>query len=134
MSEIKVYSSFSGLISMMKQGRLEPDNQNILYAFGCMKVADAIDRTFNLYYKDCPQELKNGLMESLQRAEDEGRVRWKSSPGERLIDQYPWIKAKLEGMGVVFTADQDQEENWSWGIHSLRTFLQENTVPSVQVV
>jgi hypothetical protein len=139
---IKVFLSFSGILSMARNQTLPADDSDSLYVFGCSK--EGIERTIKLYGTELPGETVAGIMKSLADAEAEGRVRWADGDG-RFKREMEWLHQAMESLGVLMVEtpevmmERKRREATSWGSWSywnkstIVSFLKESSTEPVLV-
>lgn len=138
--QVRLFPSFSGLLSMLRKGYVWVDSPDCIYMFGSMKLG--IDETFQLYsrkYFSTDVDLNlTEILEKLDKAETEGRVLWRK---EYRADvgatvRMEWFIAKLKSMGVYVVEDRGYESgyhNAGWNLPALTRWLDANA-PTVIVV
>ena len=127
---IKVFLSFSGLLSQVSRGTTLVDSFQCLYVFGCMK--EGIKETLNLYRLSHDKE--NEILNILKKAEEQGRVRWRQNNDTNKVE---WLIKKLKTSFNIDISENyncnNKPENMNWNIVALRRWLEE-TIPGISVV
>lgn len=119
--QVKLFPSFSGLLSLLNRGFVWEDSPECVYFFCCMK--EGISETFEVYnYKGKLNEKE--ILEKLGKAESEGRVLWRKEKNCTYGSEtrMEWLIAKLESMGIPLSKDGKHSSEYydaGWSLPAL---------------